>query len=348
MKLKYLFVMVLALVLTAAFTFPAAAGITVVKEDDKFFKIGGRIQVQYHLTDPDVGGDVDEVFLRRFRTYIEGSVHKHWKGKFQIDTGKADGSNEVAVKDAYFMYTGYKEKGVTIRFGNANFPFSQEKLTSSKKQQLVERTFVGDHNWGTPDRNIHLMLNGKAADKKVGWFLAAGSSNIDPDEDKLDFDTPVNKSSDHNEGWIVGVRLDYHPFGTVKYSQGDLKHEASPKVRFAVAAFYWNNDNDNNDNTVSGVDIGAGKPDIDEVTGYEISGAVRWMGLSIDAEYNIFDVDTVDGNFTGGLYRNGETDLEQFVVEGGYMLIPSTLRCEPLRSQSRHKTHDHLPHRRGR
>jgi hypothetical protein len=312
MKLKYLFVTVLALVLTAAFTLPAYAGITVYKEGEKFLKIGGRIMVQYHLTDPDMGPDVDEVFLRRFRTYIEGSIHKDWKGKFQIDTGKADGSNEVAVKDAYFIYSGFKEKGVNVRFGNANFPFSQEKLTSSKKQHLVERTFVGDHNWGTPDRNIHLMLSGKVAEKKVGWAVAAGSSNIDPDDDKLDFDTPVNKSSDHVEGWIIGFRLDYHPLGTVKYSQGDFKREASPKVRFGVAAFLWNSDGDNEGASAS----------IDEVTGYEISGAVRYMGVSVDAQYNLFDADTVDPNLTSGLYRNGETDLEQWAVEGGYMVIP--------------------------
>jgi hypothetical protein len=330
MKLKYIFIMVLAMVVTAAFTLPAYAGITLYKEGEKFLKIGGRIMVQYHLVEEDTGttGDdtTDEVFLRRFRTYIEGSIHKDWLGKLQIDTGKADGSNEVAVKDAYFIYTGFKEKGVTVRFGNANFPFSQEKLTSSKKQQLVERTFVGDHNWGTPDRNVHLKLSGKVAEKKVGWEVAVGSSNIDPDDDNLDFDTPVNKSSDHNQGWIVGGRVDYHPFGTVKYSQGDFKREASPKVRVAAAVFFWNNDGDNNSYTVFGVHDGTSdKVDIDEVTGYEISGAVRYMGVSIDAEYNLFDVDTVDNTFTGGLYRTGETDLEQFVVEGGYMVIPSKL-----------------------
>jgi hypothetical protein len=323
MRLKYLFVTVLALVLTAAFTLPAYAGITLYKEGEKFLKIGGRIMVQYHLVEEDTGtpGDetFDEVFLRRFRTYIEGSIHKDWKGKFQIDTGKAgsrtspgSNHNEVAVKDAYFIYTGFKEKGVTIRFGNANFPFSQEKLTSSKKQHLVERTFVGDHNWGTPDRNVHLKLSGKVADKKVGWAVAAGASDIDPSSSNLDFDTPVNRNADFNEGWIIGGRLDYHPFGTVKYSQGDFKREASPKVRLAVAAFHWNNDSDDEAHAAS----------IDDVTGYEISGAVRYMGVSVDAQYNLFDADTVDPTLTSGLYRNGETDLEQWAVEGGYMVIP--------------------------
>jgi hypothetical protein len=326
MKLSNVFLMALALAITVAFTLPAGASVTVYKKDDKLLKIGGRIQVQYHLTDPDVGGDVDRVFLRRFRTYIEGSIHKDWVGKLQIDTGNASGSNEVAVKDAYFKYTGFKDRGVTIRFGNANFPFSQEKLTSSKKQQLVERTFVGDHNWGTPDRNIHIMLSGHLAEKKVGWAVAAGQSEIDPDDDKLDFDTPVNRNSDFNQGWIYGARIDFHPLGEVKYSQGDFKREPSPKVRLGVAGFFWDNDNDNNTNTTAGLDTSGGSnPDIDEATGFEVSGAVRWMGVSIDAQYNHFNADTVDGSVTSGLYRNGETELEQWAVEGGYMLIPQRL-----------------------
>ena len=42
--------------------------------------MGGRIQMQYHQEDPENGSSTDELFLRRFRPYIEGSIHKDWKG----------------------------------------------------------------------------------------------------------------------------------------------------------------------------------------------------------------------------------------------------------------------------
>jgi len=299
-----------------------AGGITVYKDDSgKYVKLGGRIQLQYHQVNPDAGSATDDLFFRRFRPYIEGSLHKDWKGKFQWDMGKADGTNEVAIKDAYFQYKGFEGMKVTV--GNANFPFSREFLTSSKYQELVERTFVGDHNYGTPDRNTGFHLTGHDGDKKLTWGASFAAADIDPDDKKLDFDTPANKNTDFNQGWIVGGRVDYHPFGYLKFAQGDFKGEQ--KATIGVAAFSWNNDGDNNTYTASGISTSTSKADVDQVTGFEISGAYRNAGFSVDAEYNRFKADTVDNSFTGGIYRNGTTTLKNWSVEGGYMVVPATL-----------------------
>ncbi len=288
----------------------AIAGVTVYKDGDKYVKLGGRIQLQYHQKDPSGGESADKVFFRRFRPYIEGSLHKNWKGKFQWDMGKASGDNEVAVKDAYMQYKGLNNMKVTV--GNANFPFSREFLTSSKKQQLVERTFVGDHNYGTPDRNVGVHLSGHSEDKKITWGASVASASIDPSTSKLDFDTPVNRNDDFNEGWIYGGRVDFHPFGKLKFAQGDFKGKT--KATIGVAAFAWGNDDDNN--------ISAGK-DVDSVTGFEVSGAFRSGGFSIDAQYNSFDADLVDAGVTSGIYKNSTTTLTNWAVEAGYMIVPA-------------------------
>ena len=297
----------------AAGSLPAFAGVTVYKDDSgKYVKIGGRIQLQYHQTDEDFTGGVteDEVFFRRFRPYIEGSLHKDWLGKFQWDMGKASGSNEVAVKDAYMQYKGFD--GMKLTVGNAKTAFSREFLTSSKKQQLVERTFVGDHNYGSPDRSLGLHLSGTNSDK-LTWGATLASASIDPSSSKLDFDSPVNKDSDFNEGWIVGGRVDFHPFGVLKFSQGDF--DGDTKATIGVGAFSWSNDDDLLEHAA----------DIDTVTGFEISGAFRAAGFSVDAQYNLFDAETVDSTFTSGLYVNGETELENWAIEGGYMVMPKKL-----------------------
>ncbi len=288
-----------------------AAGIT-YKDGDKYVKFGGRIQMQYHKSDPDGSTSTDSVFFRRLRPYIEGSVHPDWKGKIQFDLGSASGDNEVAIKDAYFQYTGFNNVKVTV--GNANFPFSREFLTSSKYQQLVERTLVGDHNYGTPDRQLGVHLTGNLAGGNVTWGASVASAAIDPSSSKLDFDTPINKATDFNEGVMYGGRVDYHPFGTVKMSQGDFKR-TDLKATISVGAFGWNNDGDNNGSANS----------IDQVTGVEVSGAARYMGASVDAEYNQFSADAVDTTLTSGLYTNGSTKLTNYAVEGGYMAIPSKL-----------------------
>ncbi len=295
-----------------------AAGITVYKDGEKYLKMGGRIQMQYHQADPDNGDDTDELFLRRFRPYIEGSIHKDWKGKFQFDFGKAEGSNEVAVKDAYMEYKGFS--AAKILLGNVKTAFSREFLTSSKKQQLVERTFVGDHNYGAPDRSLGLHLKGSNKEN-LTWGATFAQANIDPDAKKLDFDTPVNRNDDFNEGWVTAARVDFHPLGILKMSQGDFKGDT--KATIGLAAFRWSNDDDNNTYTTGGVSTSGSKADVDEVTGFEVSGAFRAAGASIDAQYNKISADTVDGNFTGGIYENGSTDLENWAVEGGYMIVPA-------------------------
>ena len=151
-------VLCLCLALTAlAAPRAAEAGIKVFEEGDKFIEIGGRVQLQYLMTD-FVGDETrDQVFFRRLRPYISGSVTENWNGKIQFDFGKTIDGDEVAVKDAYMQYTGWKNKKLTI--GNAKPPFSREFLTSSKRQQTIERGFVGDHNFGTPDRQLGFKLD---------------------------------------------------------------------------------------------------------------------------------------------------------------------------------------------
>ena len=61
----------------------AAAGITVYEEGDKKLDIGGRVQIQYLNFETDgasptgpLGGDedFDDIFFRRLRLYIAGTV----------------------------------------------------------------------------------------------------------------------------------------------------------------------------------------------------------------------------------------------------------------------------------
>lgn len=299
---------------------PAFAGITVYKDEEsgKYIEIGGRVQLQYHQTDPDDGDTSDELFFRRLRPYIEGSVTENWEGKIQFDVGKASDGNEVAVKDAYMRYKG---DGFNLTIGNQKPFFSREFLTSSKKQQLVERTFTGDHNFGSPDRALGFGLSGKSTETIVTWGAFLGQAALDPDAKKLDFDSPANANSDFNEGWLASGRIDFHPQGELKMEQGDFKGEL--KSTIGVAAFTWSNDDDNNTRTDDlGLATDLGKPDVDSASGFELSGGLRVGGFSADAEFQTISADTVDGTVSSGVFANGSTDLDLFSLEGGYMVAP--------------------------
>jgi phosphate-selective porin OprO and OprP len=301
---------------------PAAAGVEVYRDGARYVEIGGRIQLQYHAFEPDAGDSQDELFFRRLRPYLQGSVTEDWFAKIQFDVGGASGSNELAVKDAYFRYTGFDAVEVTV--GNQKPPFSREFLTSSKEQQLVERTFVGDHNYGSPDRMLGVKVDGEALGEKLVWSGSFGGAAIDPDAGKLDFDTPVNRDDDFNEGWLTAGRVELHPFGFAESSQGDLGH-GPLRLTLAAAAFTWSNDGDNDTYTAGGVSTSAGKADVDEATGFELSAGVRGLGFSADAQYDLVEADTVDAGFDGGLWLDGSTELEQLALEGGYMVLPNRL-----------------------
>ncbi len=299
----------------------AGAGIVVYEDGDKKIEIGGRIQLQYANEDPDGGDSTDEMFFRRLRPYIAGSVTENWYGKIQFDFGKAKDGNEVAVKDAYLKYSGFKAKNLSLSIGNTKTPFAREFLTSSKRQQLVERTFSGDHNYGSPDRQLGLRLDGKNGSKKISYSVAVGAESHDPDVDKLDFDSPANKDDDWNEGYVFAGRVDFHPLGAMKFDQGDFRSD-SWKYTVGVSAFTWSNDDDVNENTnpLTGLNIGTDEADLDQATGYEASAGVRGKGLSFDLAYQTINAETVGTGFTGGIYSGGETDLDKLTFEAGYMV----------------------------
>ncbi|HFQ13208.1 MAG TPA: hypothetical protein ENK40_00275 [Gammaproteobacteria bacterium] len=294
---------------------PVLAGGVTYRDGDKYLKIGGRIQFQYKKANPENGASTSDLYFRRLRPYIEGSLHKDWKGKFQWDMGKAEDTNEIALKDAYFAYKGFDNKHVII--GNYSFPFSREFLTSSKYQQFVERTFSGDHEYGTPDRQMGIHLTGKSSAKTLSWGASVARGAIDPDVDKLDFDTVANKNIDFNEGLMIGGRIDWHPLGYLKMSQGNF--DRKNRITLGLAAFNWNNNDENNTYTSGGSSTSTSKADVSDVTAYEISAAYRGYGFSIDAEYNTFDANTVVSGFTGGIYTNGSTKLTNAELKGGYM-----------------------------
>ena len=313
-------VLIALIMMVAISTF--AAGVT-YKDGDKYVKFGGRIQLQYHSED---SGDetTDELIFRRLRPYIEGSVHKDWTGKFQFDLGKG----KVSIKDAYMAYKGVD--GMKIAIGNANFPFSRELLTSSKYQQIVERTFVGSHDYGTPERQAGIHLTGELAEGLFTYGASVAKASHDPDEKKLDFDTVVSHGAgdDWSEGEMIGGRVDFHPLGKLKMSQGDFDRDV--KATIGVAAFTWNNDGDNRTpyaaaDPVTGEGGHTSALDLDTATGMEVSAAIRGAGLSVDAQYNTFNAELMDAGISSGIYKNSETTLSSYSIEGGYMVVPSKL-----------------------
>ena len=327
-------------ILVVAGLMPAGAGVTVYEKGEKKIEIGGRIQVTYLGIDPNCSAGVnclqddegqtfdsmvDSLFFRRLRLYIAGTITESWLGKIELDFGQTLNENEVQIRDAYFVFSGFKNDTSRLYIGNSKAVFGREFLNSSAALDLVERGFVGDHNFGVPDRMLGLRFDSRVAGGKLSYQLNAGSEAHDPAVARMDFESVVNNEGDFNEGWMASGRIDYHPMGYMTMSQADFTRS---KSRFTVglSGFGWRNDDDNNTYTdIDGTSLDPDKVDLSRAWGGELSLAYRGHGVSLDAEYQVVRGRTVVTDFTGGLYLNGATQLDKFGIVTGVMVLKNFL-----------------------
>lgn len=289
-----------------------ASAKTVWQQDDQYVKAFGRVQLQYQYTDADNQSGVDDLFFRRVRLGLAAG-DADWHGKVEIDFGKAKGGNEAAVKSAWLGYKGWS--WAEIRLGNHDAAFSRELLTSSKRTQLIERSFVGNHNYGTPDKQLGVHLLSRHTPKWFSWRASLAKACLDPDNNKLDLDSCAVKDADWLQGNLIAARAEWHPMGAVKMTQGDIQ-PSGWRYSIGVAAMTWHNDDDNNNGD---------NRDVDQANGMEVSFALRGRGLSLDVQHNRFNANLLNSNATDGLYRNSETVLTNTAIEAGYTIIPKTL-----------------------
>lgn len=308
----YRFLRSIVWVMAGLFPIVAAAGVTVYDEGGTRVEVGGRIQVQYRIVDADRAGagqdnTVDDLDFRRLRPWVAFDKDD-WEGIFQVDFAGGD----YSIKDAYVAYNGNEWAQLIV--GNQNVPFARELLTSSKRQQLVERTFSGDHDFGVPDRQMGVSLVA-ARQEKLQWAVGTFKAGIDPSVNKVDFLTTTNDDAEY-EGNLLAARLDWYPRGTFKMAQGDFGHTEPLLVGLGINAYTWRNDDD---------DVVDPASDYDSIDGTGIDLALRWRGFSMDAAYQVFASETLDSGFTGGLIENGKGDFDTWAIEGGYMIIPDRL-----------------------
>lgn len=299
-------------VMAGLFPIVAAAGVTVYDEGGTRVEAGGRIQVQYHIVDADRAGagqenTVDDLDFRRLRPWL-AFEKDDWGGIFQVDFAGGD----YSIKDAYIAYNG--NDWVKLTVGNQYVPFAREQLTSSKRQQLVERTFVGDHDFGVPDRQMGVSL-ATARQEKLQWTVGAFKAGIDPSVNKVDFVTTTHDDAEY-EGNLLAARLDWYPRGMFKMAQGDFGNTEKLLIGLGVNAYTWRNDDDK---------VVDPESDYDSIRGVGIDLGARWRGFSVDMAYQMFRTETLASEFTGGMIDNGEGDFDTLAVEGGYMIVPDRL-----------------------
>jgi phosphate-selective porin len=269
---------------------------------------------------------IDNLFMRRLRPTFQGAMDENWQGTLQLDFGQGvvGVTDNTTVRWCNFQYTGIEQTHVTV--GSFKTFFSREFLTLGPHVQLIERTAVGDNNFGNPEYLIGIGWDHMLPDRKLAYYVNAGAQDQEQGAGQMTFRSPTNAPSGVNQGFVVAGRIDFAPIGEMEYDVAQLGvspsydpgdfHTDAWLVMLSTGAYGWWNDGDSNNTSMTT----ATAPDLQQAYGIEFSGGVRGHGFSADAEYQFINGELYDGTYTDGLYLDGATDLNKFSLNGGYML----------------------------
>ena len=291
-------------------------GFSFASADKQFtLKIGSRIQARYTQTDPEVGDEVGSFRIRRMKTTFEGIAFGDWKYKIQANwvgsnvvSGVTQSSSGTVtqtrfrgpiLEDAQLEYI--RNPLAVPWIGQGKAFFGRQQLTSSGRQQFVDRSIVDDRF--SANRHQGIGLTGAPESKTWEYNLGVYNGN------------GLNQEFNDNDSFLYVGRAVWTPFGEVKLEESALDYTASPRLAIGGSGYL---------NTTG---TGAGERDI---TRLNAEFVFKIQGLSVAGEYYTEEnepltgasLDT-DGYYAqvGYLFPN-----QKFEVAGRYAVIsPDTV-----------------------
>ncbi|MEM6456990.1 MAG: porin [Acidobacteriota bacterium] len=253
-------------------------------------EFNNRVQFRYTLDDPEDGDDKGSFRVRRAKFKIAGKVFENWKYKIQAVWS----GGSTTLEDAYFQYT--KNKMAQLWLGQGKAWFGRQELTSSGKQQFVDRSITsGRFSHG---RDQGLALIGKNDSKTFEYNLGIYNGN------------GRNRSSNDNDEYLYVGRVVFTPFGEYKPEESSLDYPESSKLAIG-ASILENSEGSNAD---------------EDVSRFGVEFAYKYLGLNMVGEYFTEELDLpgasdsvdTDGFYyqIGYLFPN-----KKFEIAGRYAVI---------------------------
>jgi phosphate-selective porin len=258
--------------------------LTFASPDGRFtLSLGNRVQARYEHQSFDLDGsdDVDRFRARRVKTAMEGVAFGDVKYKIQ-----ANWVGNPILEDAYVQYARYPLAQLWVGRGKAFF--GRQELTSSGKQQFVDRSLMAGRFF--PGRDHGVALVGEAPSRvfeyQVGVYNGAGLTN---DND--------------NDSFMTTARVVWHPFGQIALEESALDYPESPKLSLGLMALQ------NEAQTGTGAALVVND---DTRLGAEIAFKLR--GLNAVAEYV-----TEERDRTAGTAPAARLDTDGWYAQLGYL-----------------------------
>jgi hypothetical protein len=217
-----------------------------IKSGDNFeLHIGTRIQLQFVSTSPDtfiydsiLGRQVDtelnnQLNIRRFKLWFAGyAFNPSIKFKLQLDTNAynpgGSGLGNIRLEEAYVDFTA--KPWTQLRVGQFKVPYGYEKMTSSGKLNLVDRSIV--HVFFGVDQEPGVSLYGQSFGKHFRYDTSITVGIADNHAFSARNDLSATGKSDFR---YIG-RLTWEPFAPYTFEEGALSNPQSPELtlQFAV------------------------------------------------------------------------------------------------------------------
>ncbi len=204
-------------------------------------QISNRVQARYTDADVDPGttADISSFRIRRAKTTIEGNAYGGlWRFKLQANWVGVNAVNSVSLsngvlstsvtrsptlEDAEIWYA--KNPMATVWLGQGKAFFGRQELTSSGRQQFVDRSITSTRF--APGRDQGLGLIGVNKGKTFEYNLGIYNGNL------------LNQAANDNDEFMYIGRVVWTPFGEYKLEESSLDYPSSP--RLAIGSGYLKN-----------------------------------------------------------------------------------------------------------
>jgi phosphate-selective porin OprO/OprP len=286
--------------------------------------IGGRLQGRFTADDREdfdadpngTAGFLEEDGLsrqfavQRMRLTLKGGMWKPWlRYEFQFELASTSGANDNKVKDAVIEIETHPL--AVLKVGQYKAPFSLQELTSSGRQQFVDRAITNAKF--APGRDQGVMLGGLTERKKFGYAVGAfnGSGESRPQED---------------QGLLYVGRVWFDPLGEYRLSESANDHPEKNVLHVGLGA--------RTGEAQRGSATGAFE-EPDDQTAFNLELAWRYRRFHATGEYFVMEDETTtstqvldpNGNPTNTFVITTTDGPESsgFHVQGGVMVVPRTV-----------------------
>jgi phosphate-selective porin len=270
--------------------------------------INARVQLRWTLDDREASdsdtdgtgedredGPLSQFDVPRLRLLLSGGAFKPWlRYSFQFELSRSGGEGDSKIKDAALEIRP-TDRNYRISFGQFKVPFGLQELTSSMRQQFVDRA-ITDSKFN-PARDMGVMLSGSLLDRRVGYDVGL-------------FNGSGESIRQNNQGHLWAARAFYDPWGPYTVSEGSIDAGERPVLHLGVGV--------HGGKQIRGRSTAGAIEDPDNQTAFNLEFAYKAPRFYSTAEY-FWMTDQQENPAPGpDIESNG------FHVQASYMVLPRT------------------------